>query len=215
MELGFWQKRWDAREIGFHEGAPNALLAQYGDYLRSPSRVLVPLCGKAEDMAYLAGKGHAIAGVEAVRAPCVEFFDEHALTRTEEPRGPFTLHRSGAIEIWQGDMFAATPALLGTFEAAYDRAALVAIAPMTRVKYVDTLKNLLRPKGRLLLNTFSYDQSKVQGPPWSIDPVLVRSLFRRHFVVEPLDSRVVSVNPRMKAAGVTEIREHVSLLTRL
>ena len=66
MDPSFWRDRWQAGQIGFHEGRPNSFLERFADRLPRGGRVLVPLCGKAEDLAYLAGRGHEVVGVELV-----------------------------------------------------------------------------------------------------------------------------------------------------
>jgi hypothetical protein len=57
MEPGFWRARWSEGRIGFHEGTSNAHLRKNVDVLAGARRVLVPLCGKAEDLAVLAAAG--------------------------------------------------------------------------------------------------------------------------------------------------------------
>jgi thiopurine S-methyltransferase len=215
MEIAYWQERWHSGAIGFHEGTPNALLVEFARFFAHRQRVLVPLCGKSVDLAWLAQRGLLVTGVEVVRAAIDAFFVEQRLPPHKEKRGPFTAHVSRGVEIVEGDMFAMKPELIGTFDCAYDRAALIALAPMTRVKYVDTLRALLRPGARMLLETISYDQRLTPGPPWSIDHALVRSLFRRGFVVEPLAERPAEIRSKLKEAGVKVAQDGVYLLTRL
>lgn len=216
MDLSFWHERWAAGAIGFHEATPNSLLVKWAHRLPPQARVLVPLCGKAVDMAYLASRGHAVVGVEAVRTACEHFFVEQGIARTEEPLGPFVVHRGAAagVEIWQGDMFAATPTLLGRFDAAYDRAALVALDPATRARYVETLRGLLAPGARLLLVTFSYDQARVEGPPFSVPQDAIVSLAGDLFDVELLETHAARAAPRMQSAGLSTVEESITLLTR-
>ena len=46
MDPSYWRKRWEDRRIGWHEGKPNAFLAQHVDRLGAGvGRILVPLCG--------------------------------------------------------------------------------------------------------------------------------------------------------------------------
>jgi thiopurine S-methyltransferase len=66
--------------------------------------VLVPLCGKSLDLAWLAGQGYRVLGVELSRA-VEDFFREHGLDAEFCSRA---LSRFGAvaIELWCGDFFA-------------------------------------------------------------------------------------------------------------
>lgn len=231
MQAGFWRERWATGQIGFHEGKPNDLLMRAVQALDDHRRVLVPLAGKAQDMLFLRQRGHDVVGVEVVEPACRQFFDENHLDHTVEERGVFrafvaTSDRvrgaadadsdrlAASLELLCGDIFDATPARLGLFDAVYDRAALVALDPATRERYVDTLRSLLVPGGRVLLITFSYDQECLPGPPWSVDETTVQALFGAAFDIQPLEAREVERGPKFVQAGVTSVREHIFLLIR-
>ena len=66
MEPDYWLERWKDGRTGFHQDQPTPLLAAHWDGLgvASGARVLVPLAGKSLDMAWLAGRGHRVLGVE-------------------------------------------------------------------------------------------------------------------------------------------------------
>lgn len=227
MELSYWQGRWDRGEIGFHEAGGNDLLVAHAHLLDGRQRVLVPLCGKSVDMTFLAERGMSVVGIEAVRAACSAYFADAGVPEHVEARGPFAIHRidearargAGAaasrVQIAEGDVFAAHPDHLGTFDAAYDRAALIALAPDTRARYVDVLRALLRPRARLLLVTVAYDQRLTPGPPWSIDDALVKTLFRDGFVVEKVLERPAEIRSKLKEAGVQSASDGLYRITRL
>ncbi|HVH46372.1 MAG TPA: hypothetical protein VM925_28720, partial [Labilithrix sp.] len=81
MEIADWAARWRDGRIGFHEGRANTFLERHVDRLGpAPKHVLVPLCGKAEDMAFLASRGHTVTGIEVVEDAVQAFFREHDLT---------------------------------------------------------------------------------------------------------------------------------------
>jgi len=202
MEIDFWAQRWKEGRIGFHEGRTNAFLARHAGHLgEPPRRVLVPLCGKAEDMAFLAGRGHAVVGIEAIEDAVQAFFREHELEPAiRELDGNVRAYSSGRVTLLVGDVFACTRAHVGEVDALYDRAALVALPADVRPRYVAHLRGLLAPRSRGLLVTFDYDQSKFEPPPFAVSEEEVR----RHYagasvtVVDqaPLDG------PRFRAAGV-------------
>ena len=86
---GDWLKRWREGRTGFHEGRPNDLLVHHAARLAGCRRVLVPLCGKSEDLAFLAARGHDVVGVELAEQAVQAFFAEHDLapsTATTYPR---------------------------------------------------------------------------------------------------------------------------------
>lgn len=218
MERSFWQERWDAGQIGFHEGKPNDLLLQHAEHLPSGARVLVPLAGKAHDLLWLARRGHPVVGVEIVERACRAFFADHGLPVTEEERDGVRVFRSAdvatPVELWCADVFALNPARCGSFGGLYDRAALVALAPATRARYVETCASLLQPGAGGLLITFDYDQSRIEGPPWSVPLAEVQGLYGSRFVVQELMARETTINPRFVEAGVRGAREVAVALTR-
>ena len=108
MNPDFWESRWREGQIGFHEGAPNVFLNEHVAKLGASRRVLVPLCGKSEDLAFLAARGHAVVGVELVDDAVRAFFAEHGLTPTVTPRGVLTEYSHGPITLFSGDFFATT-----------------------------------------------------------------------------------------------------------
>ena len=181
MESQFWIERWREGQIGFHEGAPNAFLQRFADRLAG-IRVLVPLCGKTEDLAYLGSRGHEVVGVELVEDAARAFFAEHELTPAIERRGPLAVYTAGAITVISGDLFAVSIDDTGPIDAIYDRAALIALPPEVRPRYVAHLRTLVRTAPAVLV-TVEYPQDLMSGPPFSVPEAEVRTLYRN---VEPL-----------------------------
>ena len=176
MEANFWQSRWSEGRIGFHEGRPNALLVQHAAQLGAARRVLVPLCGKAEDLAWLAGQGHQVVGVELVESAARAFFTEHGAEPSVERRGHFTAFTAGAITVLAGDFFAATPEVLGPIDALYDRAAVIALPTEMRADYVEHVRALLPHTAPGLIVTVEYPQALMSGPPFSVEETELRAL---------------------------------------
>ena len=138
--------------------------------------MLVPLCGKAEDLAFLAELGHEVVGVELVPQAVEAYFAEHGLTPTRTPRGALEAFEGGGVTILAGDFFAARREDVGGVSAFYDRAAVIALPPELRERYVAHLRVLV-PKGAPgLVITVEYDQSKAEGPPFSVPEAELRRL---------------------------------------
>lgn len=210
--LSFWQPKWQEGQIAFHEGAPNELLVKCASELGERTRVLVPLAGKAVDLVWLASRGHEVVGVEFVPEAVQAFFEERRITPKVEKRGPHQTFTAGAVTLVLADMFKVTPEALGTFDAVYDRAALVALVPNLRARYVETCARLLSPGGRTLLISFGYDQSKTSGPPYSVEESVVHALYAPR-TVRRLETRQTSVSPRLAAAGVPFLEESAYLIS--
>ncbi|MGE0869173.1 MAG: thiopurine S-methyltransferase [Kofleriaceae bacterium] len=178
MDPAFWRSRWQEGRTAFHEGRPNTFLTRHADWLAGCRRVLVPLCGKTEDLAYLASLGHEVIGVELVEDAVRQFFDEHATTPTIDRAGAFTRYSARSITLLAGDVFATSEAIVGAVDGIYDRAALVALPDQMRTRYVDHVRAIAPQATRELLVTLSYPEGSAEGPPFSVDDAAVHSLFR-------------------------------------
>jgi thiopurine S-methyltransferase len=215
MQPSDWQARWREGRIGFHETAPNPLLVEHVGKLGAPRRVFVPLCGKSRDMAFLAGRGAHVIGVEVSELAAEQFFAESSIVPERSRVGAFEIHAGAGVEIHVGDVFDVDPAALEDVDAIYDRAALVALSPEVRVRYANLLASLLAPGSKMLLVTFDYDQSKMAGPPFAVPDALVLELFGERFSAEKLGERdVTDERPRFREAGADRVSEAAWLLSR-
>jgi thiopurine S-methyltransferase len=176
MDPAFWKTRWAEGRTAFHEGKANQYLVRHHDKLATYPRVLVPLCGKSEDLAYLAAQGHDVIGVELVEEAVATFFKEHALKPTiRETSQGLVEYSAFSITIYAGNIFATSRELFGPVDAIYDRAALVALPDDMRRPYVDHMRSLF-PK-RALVITLEYDQTLMDGPPFSVEEGELRALY--------------------------------------
>ncbi len=220
MEPEYWIQRWEEGRIAFHREAPQCWLVAHAARLlpRGDERVLVPLCGKSVDLAWLARRGHAVLGVELAAKAVHDFFAEQRLAAQVHaaPHGaPFEVTASGAIELWRGDFFALDPAREGTFDAIHDRAALIALPPPLRRRYAERCGALLAPRGRMLIVTLEYDSRKMAGPPFAVGVEEVRELFAPLGALEELGSKsLIDEEPHFRAKGLDAAHERAYLLTR-
>jgi len=215
MDPEFWRERWRTGQIGFHKEDANEHLATHyakltgSVRLGASPRILVPLCGKSRDLAFLAENGADPVGVELVQAAAEAFFDEQGVTAQVTRDGPHARYEALDVQIVVGDFFEMTPAELGTFDGIWDRAALIALPPELRVRYAQHLSTLVEPGARLLLVTMVFDGPPI-GPPHSVSDDEVHALFDAHFKLERLgDHDLLAESPRFSERGVTTLREHV------
>lgn len=212
MEPSFWHDRWSLGQIGFHEGAPNRYLLRYLDRLGPPGHVFVPLCGKTYDLDALAQHGHDVTGCELVPQAVDDYFRERNLTATQRHTASATVYEHGSLRIHCGDVFA-FESDKAPFDAAFDRAALVALPDSMRAQYVAKVASLLKPNATMLLVTFEHDLGA--GPPHSIPEDVVRALYSDAFTVESLALEdVTEANARFIERGATYVRERAWQLTR-
>jgi thiopurine S-methyltransferase len=203
MEADFWHARWGEGRIGFHEGKPNAHLVKHLGVLKAAKRVLVPLCGKAEDLAFLASQGHEVLGVELVESAVKAFFDERAVTPEVSKQGPYTRYVAANITLLAGDFFAATREMLGNIDGVYDRAALIALPEAMRGDYVKHLRTLLPAGAPGLVITVEYPQEKMDGPPFCVPEAELRTHYAG-LSIERLDE-VEAQLPRLADASSEKV----------
>ncbi|BBH47408.1 thiopurine S-methyltransferase [Pseudomonas sp. KU43P] len=210
MEPAFWHRKWADNQIGFHQAQANPYLQRYwpGLGLAAGSRVLVPLCGKSLDLAWLAGQGYRVRGIELSRRAVEDFFQEQGLQAQVSHQGAFEVWRSGDVELWCGDFFALRAEDVADCVGLYDRAALIALPPQMRSGYMRLLSQLL-PAGSGLLVTLDYQQERLAGPPFSVVDDEVRRGFAGWRVEEVEAQDVIGDSPKFLQAGVERLVERV------
>ena len=189
MEHQFWHEKWEINELGFHQDDFNPPLVKHWRTLDIPagSKVFVPLCGKSMDMLWLAQLGYDVVGVELSEIAARSFFDEHGLRTEYDKVGPFTRYKSNRVQIYCGDFFLLTPAMLHDVVAVFDRGSLIALPADMRVQYVQKLKELLQATVKTLLITISYQDGQITPPPHQVYDEEVKALYQPWCEVEFLE----------------------------
>jgi thiopurine S-methyltransferase len=205
----FWQGRWERGEIGWHQSEAEPRLVENFKSL-SPTRVFVPLCGKSLDLVWLHEQGHHVIGAELSQVACRSFFEERGLTPSITEEAGFRVFRAERYTLFQGDFFALTPQILGPIGVIYDRASLIALPREMRKDYVEKLISLSRaskeyPHPQILLITIERVPHDEVGPPHSIQPSEVESLYQNAFRVERLSNELLE----QKSPSGSDIHEWV------
>jgi thiopurine S-methyltransferase len=217
MDRDFWRTRWQSEEIGFHQTSVNDLLQTYWPRLglQGGAHVFVPLCGKSLDMAWLAGQGNRVMGVELSEIAVDAFFAERGLEPAVRTAGGFIVKSAGPYELWCGDIFELPRAAVANVAGVYDRAALIAFPPAMQERYAATLEAVLPARAPILLVTLDYDPARMQGPPFSVPETEVRRLFADHYDVELIaDRSALERNVRFKDRGLKAMQECAYVLRR-
>lgn len=204
-----WIDRWQTGRTGWHQPQGNDGLQRH--WHGNGERVLVPLCGKTPDLLWLARRGHDVVGVELSEIAIDAFFREQGLARERRSAGELTAHVAVdedaplRLQILQGDYFAFSAT---DFDACYDRAALVALPPDLRPKYVAHTNARLTADPARVVVTLEYDQSVTAGPPYAVHPDEVLGYWPDLERVET--TRVVDeLPPKFKAAGLEDVTQVV------
>jgi len=228
MNPEFWQKRWQEGRIGFNQSTVNPLLIAHFNRLNLPtgSRVFVPLCGKSIDMVWLATQGYDVVGIELVETAVQEFFAKQNIEPTiyQQADNPtikcYQSQLSGqTITLWVANIFALTAKDVGSIDAVYDKAALIALPTDMRVRYSEQVRKLSSDTSKAdgannditpqLLLTLNYDQRKKNGPPFSINADQLERYYGDHYQIGELASVPSSIG---SAPDIT-VTEHVWLLS--
>ena len=206
MEKEFWHERWQRGEIAFHEQQANAQLVTHLPQLALPTaaRIFLPLCGKTNDIPWLLDKGYCVVGVELSELAVTALFENLQITPHMSAVGQLKRYHSGNIDIYCGDFFDMTPEVLGPVDAVYDRAALVALPAPMRQGYSAHLRQITLCAPQLLI-TFDYDQTRLPGPPFSVNADEVALLYGADYQCDTLASEQVKGGLKGKVAATSVV----------
>lgn len=201
-----WLERWKIGRTGWHEPAGNRNLQTY--WTLSGRRVLVPLCGKTQDLLWIEAQGNDVVGVEVSDLAVREFFEDNALDFkpvTGTLPGFRAIDRN--ITLYCGDYFEFADA---PFDAHYDRGALIALSADLRRRYARHTTGLLTDEAAQFVITIEYDQAVCDGPPFAVAPEELLEHWprlRRFASVEDIGN----APPKFLAAGLRSMHEVVWL----
>jgi thiopurine S-methyltransferase len=218
VQPDFWLDRWRTAQIGFHQAAVDRHLKAYWPRLLLPanSPVFAPLCGKSLDLLWLRERGHSVKGVELSPVALESFCMEHGIPAMRRVLGDFDVYEAEGLTLYRGDFFKLTRKLLGPAAAVYDRAALISWAPDARAAYINHLTSLTSPGTQTLLIAVEYPPEQMSGPPFPLTQGAIESLYADHHSIEVLGRHeILELEPRLKARGLTELREVCYRMTRL
>ena len=211
MNSSFWHQRWEKNEIGFHEGKPNPLLVKHFHELSVAKgrRIFVPLCGKTLDISWLLSRGYRVTGAELSQLAIEQLFMELGMQPEVTTVGNVEQWSANNLDIFVGDIFAVSEKMLGPIDAVYDRAALVAFPEDMRKRYTAHLTEVTKKSPQLLI-CYEYDQSLMDGPPFSVSNEEVHRHYATAYDLTLLSSTEVAGGLKGKGPA----KEDVWLLKR-
>ncbi|TAL32246.1 MAG: thiopurine S-methyltransferase [Alphaproteobacteria bacterium] len=215
MQREFWLERWDRQEIGFHQQEINPYLQEFwGDLHLSPGcEVFVPLCGKSRDMIWLKDHGHKVLGIELSELAVETFFRENGHAPARRQQGKFAVSEAGGMRLFCGDFFDLGAEDLKGVRAVYDRAALIALPPELRERYVRHSFDILPAEAPILLITLEYPGMQMPGPPFSVSADEVKRLYGAHADIRLLKRvNALGENPKLAERGLSQLHENVFLI---
>ncbi len=209
MQIQDWNQRWQNNQIGFHEAQANPYLTEFLPQFKLPPKatVFVPLCGKSQDLLWLAQNNYSVIGIECSPLAVEDFFNQNALPYSTKIIPDFTVYSSNNITIYQGDFFLLNQSHLSHCDLIYDRASIVAFPEQQRADYVKHLHTWFGGDTQMLLITLCYDQSIMSGPPFSVADDEIKQFYPYKSITQLTQKNVVDEGPRWRQVGLNSLVE--------
>jgi thiopurine S-methyltransferase len=206
MEGTFWHRKWERNEIAFHEREANPSLVTYFKELSLPegSRIFLPLCGKTLDIHWLLSHRYQVCGSELSKIAVEQLFLELGVEANITVTDQICRYSSNDIDIFVGDIFGLSRGVLGRIDAIYDRAALVAFPEPTRDRYAAHLIKITDRAPQLLI-TYIYDQSLLDGPPFSVSREEISRQYQQSYDLKLLASADVKGGFKGKCTAAEDV----------
>lgn len=201
-----WLQMWRDSRIEFHLENVNPFLIKTWSALdhKVGSRVFVPLCGKSQDMLWLAEQGYQVVGIELSPVAVKAFFKENGLKPVKRRKGKFMHWTCGNIDILCGDYFSLSADDLGHIDKVYDRAALTALPEDVRKDYILQLRSIVPKNSHILLLTIEdIDQNDSMDTSDGIDEE-VTSLYSEYYEISLADAEIV-MDERINASQLAPV----------
>lgn len=176
----YWTNRYLKEQIGWDIGNPSEPLKQYLDQIPNKSlKILIPGAGNAYEAGYAFKIGfNDIHVLDFSHAPLIQF-------RQSCPNFP-------EFQIYEQDFFDHQ----GSYDLILEQTFFCALDPSLRAAYVQKIKSLLKPKGKLVGVLFAREFEK-QGPPFGGSVVEYQKLFEESFQTVVIQPCYNSIPPRM------------------
>ena len=206
MEASYWQQRWEINQIGFHGDEVNPLLVSHIGALGldKGARLFLPLCGKTLDIAWLLSQGFRVVGAELSAIAVRQLFSDLGVVPVVTNVDKIDHYSANNIDIYVGDIFHLTSQLLGPVDAVYDRAALVALPAEMRERYTTQLMAVTHAAPQLLI-CYEYEQSLMEGPPFSVSDEEAKRHYQAHYAMMLLASADLPKGMKGKCAAIEKV----------
>lgn len=208
-EQDWWHERWQQNQIGFHLPDVHPWLKKYGVEvgIDQAKRVFVPLCGKTHDIGFFLSQGMEVVGNELNEMAVNSLFDQLTLTPIKTPWKSGSIYQAGSLTVYTGDFFQLTKENVGPVDWVYDRAAIIALPETMRSAYAKQLM-AITDKATQCLITLDYDQSEMDGPPFSVMSEEIKKHYADDFKVSVIHERdILEDEPRFKERGLSRLNQ--------
>lgn len=175
----YWQTRWENKQTGWDIGYPSTPLKEYIDQLEDTAlSILIPGCGNAYEGGYLVEKGFENTFLLDI--------SKSALTHVEK-RFPGIPENNLIHDNFFNHQ--------GEYDLILEQTFFCALDPAMRPKYVQKIRSLLKPGGKLVGVLF-HDRLYQDHPPFGGFLPEYKALFSPHFHVHVMEMCYNSIKPR-------------------
>lgn len=181
MELNsnYWEERYKNNETGWNVGKITTPIKDYIDQLEDKTlQILIPGAGNGYEFEYL-----ILNGFEQ------SFVVDFAPTPLQniKKRMPYLDEK----QLIQSDFFE----LNGQYDLVIEQTFFCALEPKLRTAYVQKMKSLLKPKGKIAGLFFQFPLTEA-GPPFGGSIEEYKKLFENDFKIITLETAYNSIKPR-------------------
>ena len=179
LNSDYWEALYQNKETGWDVGEITAPIKTYIDQLEDKTiRILIPGAGNSYEFEYLLQKGFENTFVvDFAKTPLDNIKKRIPQTRPEQL------------------IFADFFDLKGSYDLIIEQTFFCALDPELRKKYVQKMKSLLSPKGKIIGLLFQFPLTE-KGPPFGGSIAEYQSLFEADFSLNLLEKAHNSIKPR-------------------
>jgi SAM-dependent methyltransferase len=180
--LGDWQGHYDSDDLRWDIGevAP-PFVRLWQERKLVPGKAIVPGCGRGHEVVFLAEQGFQVTGVDF--APGAVDLLKCSLSQ-----------RNLNATVLNQNFFDLDSSHDQTYDLMLEQTFFCAILPDHRPLYVETVKRILKPGGRLV--GLFYETGEEGGPPFNTTEGDIRAHFSGSFKVESLHKTPLSTERR-------------------
>ena len=175
----YWEERYKKNEIGWDVGTISIPLKDYIDQIQDKTiKILIPGAGNSHEFEYLVDNGFQnVFVLDFAQSPLDNIRKRVSNCNTNQLiKSDFFEHESN-------------------YDLIIEQTFFCALDPSLRKDYVQKMKNLLNPKGRIIGLLFQFPLTEA-GPPFGGSKEEYISLFEKDFNIKKLETAHNSIKPR-------------------
>lgn len=184
----FWQQHWSDGQTAFHldDIHPDLQVFLPVLSLELGDTVFVPLCGRTLDIGYLLNVGYNVIAIEMVEYAVQQLFNQLSIVPEVSGWKQGKCYRADHLTVYVGNYFDLSSDECAEVSAIYDRAALAAMPYKLQQRYCQHLGDITVYAKQLVIAS-AFDQTKMQGPPFTITPQHIQQYYGQHYTIELLN----------------------------